>query len=545
MNRRRLIPIVLVIALAAGGLYYALGRAGAASDSRTFSGTIEADQVDLTTEVSGVVEQVAEEGAPVKAGDTLIVLNTDLLKAQLAQAQAAQQAAEANLALTSAGAREQDLAQAQAAVDQAQAQRDGAARAWQNTQASTVVTQALVLQDAASRSYADALKTLGNPQDLDTQVVQATTARDTAQAALTQAQVNAQATRDRLSLAKTQAEAQVQQAALALTQAQARYAQAKEYWQTAQDTGNDPVVPSVTNSATGKKSPNKLSDGQLASYYSQFVQAEAALHQAEQAVATAQAAADNAHQAEQTGVQAADEQLQAAQTGLGNAQRALDHVRSIRANPQQLKTSADAALNQLNTARAGLDAARLQRQSAIDSANAQLQAADAALAQARAKLDLTRAGSRQEQIQAAAAQLAQAKAQVQQLTIQIAKGTIKAPADGIVQEKVISAGELASPGNVLLKLGSLAKVKLTIYVPEDRIGALHVSQGVGAHVTVDSFAGRTFDGTITYIAPQAEFTPRNVQTKEERATTVFPVRIELPNPDGALKPGMAADATIN
>ncbi|HRC77378.1 MAG TPA: efflux RND transporter periplasmic adaptor subunit, partial [Kouleothrix sp.] len=413
-----------------------------------------------------------------------------------------------------------------------------------NAQASTAVTQALTLQEAAGRSYADALKTLNNPQELDTQVVQATSARDSAQAAQAQAQLNAQASRDRLSLAKTQAQAQLQQAAQALTQAQARYAQAKQYWETAHDTGNDPVVPNVTTT-TGKKTPNTLSDGQLASYYSQFVQAEAAMHQAEQALTSAQAAAENARQAEITGVQAADEQLQAAQTGLANAQRALDHTLAIRANPQQIKASADSALSQLNTAKANVEAARLQRQSAIDSTYAQLQAADAALAQARAKNDLARAGSRKEQILVAQAQAAQAKAQVQQLMIQISKATIKAPADGIVQEKVINKGELASPGNILLKLGSLGTVKLTIYVPEDRIGALHVNQGVSASVTVDSFAGRTFAGTISYIAPQAEFTPRNVQTKEERATTVFPVRIELPNPNGDLKPGMAADATIN
>src|SRR5207249_871535 len=161
-------------------------------------------------------------------------------------------AAEANLALLKAGSREQDIVQAQAARDQAQAQRDGADRAWRNAQASTAVTQALVLAGGADRAYADALKNLKNPQEIDAQVVQAQTARDAAAAALSQAQINTQATRDRLSAAKTQAEAQVKQSADALTQAQANYARAKSNWQYAQDTGNDPIQPKICGS-TGCK----------------------------------------------------------------------------------------------------------------------------------------------------------------------------------------------------------------------------------------------------------------------------------------------------
>jgi multidrug resistance efflux pump len=85
-------------------------------------------------------------------------------------------------------------------------------------------------------------------------------------------------------------------------------------------------------------------------------------------------------------------------------------------------------------------------------------------------------------------------------------------------------------------------VRLTIYVGETDIG--RVRQGQQVDVTVDSFPGRTFAGRVTFIAQEAEFTPRNVQTKDERATTVFAVRVELPNPDRALKPGMPADAVI-
>jgi membrane fusion protein YbhG len=545
MNRRILIPIILVVALIAGGGWWFFGRATAANGQQTFSGTIEADEVDITSEVSGKVERLlVDDGVQVKAGDTLIALNTDLLNAQLAQARAAVQIAEANLALIKAGSRDQEIAQAQAQLTQAIAQRDGAKSALENAKASTALVQAQVQANGAARTYADALKNLNNPQELQSQVVQAQTVRDAAQSALAQAQINTQATRDKLSLAKTQAESQVEQAAQALTQAQARYAQAKSNWDYVQETGRDPITPSVTDPKTGKSKDNTLSDGQRENYYSQFVQAEAALHGAEETVQQSLAAADTARQSEVTGVQAADQQVQAARTALDNAQQALDHIQSIRANPQQLRASADAALAQLNSTRAGVDAARVQQQSAVDNASAQLQSAEAQVVQAQARLDLAQAGARAEQIQAAAAQVAQANAQVQQLEVQIAKATIKAPVDGVVLERVINLGEQAAPGNILLKIGSLAKVKLTIYVPEDRIGALHVRQGVPAHVQVDSFPNRIFDGMISYIAPQAQFTPRNVQTKEERATTVFPVRIELPNPDGALKPGMPADASL-
>ncbi|HRC76106.1 MAG TPA: efflux RND transporter periplasmic adaptor subunit, partial [Kouleothrix sp.] len=90
--------------------------------------------------------------------------------------------------------------------------------------------------------------------------------------------------------------------------------------------------------------------------------------------------------------------------------------------------------------------------------------------------------------------------------------------------------------------GSLDTVRLTLYVGEADIG--RVRQGQPVDVTVDSFPSRVFKGSVTFIAQEAQFTPRNVQTKDERATTVFAVRVELPNTDHALKPGMPADAVI-
>jgi HlyD family secretion protein len=94
----------------------------------------------------------------------------------------------------------------------------------------------------------------------------------------------------------------------------------------------------------------------------------------------------------------------------------------------------------------------------------------------------------------------------------------------------------------LLTLADLDQVTLTVYVPENQIGLVKVGQDVG--VKVDSYPERTFSAEVVHIASRAEFTPKNVQTKEERVSTVFAVKIEIPNADHALKPGMPADAEI-
>jgi multidrug efflux pump subunit AcrA (membrane-fusion protein) len=93
-----------------------------------------------------------------------------------------------------------------------------------------------------------------------------------------------------------------------------------------------------------------------------------------------------------------------------------------------------------------------------------------------------------------------------------------------------------------MTLADLDNLTLTIFVPEDQVGKVQIGQPVS--VTVDAYPERVFPGTVTFIASQAEFTPKNVQTKEERVNMVFAVRVGLPNGDHALKPGMPADAVI-
>jgi HlyD family secretion protein len=124
-----------------------------------------------------------------------------------------------------------------------------------------------------------------------------------------------------------------------------------------------------------------------------------------------------------------------------------------------------------------------------------------------------------------------------------ANATLTSPIAGVVLSRNIEPGEVVGAGISLLTVADLRTVWLRIFVPENRLGRLKIGQP--ADVVVDAFPDRAFRGRITEIAGQAEFTPRNVQTKQERVKLVFGVRLTLENQDSLLKPGMPADAQIH
>ena len=206
-----------------------------------------------------------------------------------------------------------------------------------------------------------------------------------------------------------------------------------------------------------------------------------------------------------------------AQAGLDGARAVLSDLYAIRNNPQELNAQ-------------------------VDAAEAGYRAAGAAVQMAQAQLDAVRAGATEEEIAAVEAQVEGAQAALDGLMVLHDKLTIVAPVGGLVLERSIHEGELAAPGATLLTLGDLDEVTLTVYVPEDKLGQVLIGQPV--EVQVDSFPERTFTGTVVFIAHEAEFTPRNVQTQEERVNMVFAVEVRIPNPDHALKPGLPADAVI-
>ena len=94
----------------------------------------------------------------------------------------------------------------------------------------------------------------------------------------------------------------------------------------------------------------------------------------------------------------------------------------------------------------------------------------------------------------------------------------------------------------LFQVADLSSVELVIYIPETELGKVQLGQK--AEISVDTYPDKTFNGKVIYISPQAEFTPKNIQTQEERTKLVFAVKIKIDNPEFELKDGMPADASI-
>jgi len=196
-------------------------------------------------------------------------------------------------------------------------------------------------------------------------------------------------------------------------------------------------------------------------------------------------------------------------------------------------------------ARAHLATAQERYDTAVDRYDALLTGEDslsvklAADSVAQAQANVTAAESKVTQAQKT---IDQAQAALNLIDVQLGKLVVTAPVDGVVLARNIEPGEVVLSGATALTLGQLDHLTITVYIPENHYG--EVKLGDRVRVSVDSFPNQTFEATVTRIADQAEFTPRNVQTAEGRQTTVFAVELSVQNPAGLLKPGMPADVTF-
>jgi HlyD family secretion protein len=204
---------------------------------------------------------------------------------------------------------------------------------------------------------------------------------------------------------------------------------------------------------------------------------------------------------------------------------------------------------------AGLYEQQVISRSALDQATmsyetskADVSASEKDLAQAEANLAVAHATSdtillKQQQVRALQQSRRAATAQLAEAQANLAERNIYAPTDGTILSRPVEVGDVVSPGSPIFVMVDMSRLYLKVYVPEPDIPKLKL--GDAAEIAVDAFPHRTFPARITKIYGQAEFTPKNVETKEERVKLVFGVELTFVKPEGILKPGMPADTTIH
>lgn len=207
----------------------------------------------------------------------------------------------------------------------------------------------------------------------------------------------------------------------------------------------------------------------------------------------------------------------------------------------EVKAARDAALQTVRDLQAQLSQP-MELDAQVHAAEAAYHEAEAAVKVAESVVDDLKAGARPEDIAVAQAAVDEARSALRALQVQRAKMTLTAPMAGLITERNVSVGEIVAAGASVMRIANLDQVTLTIYIPEHQLGRVKLGQRV--EVRVDSFPGKVFEGAVRYIASEAEFTPKSVQTREERMNLVFAVKVDIPNPDHELKPGMPADAVI-
>jgi len=178
----------------------------------------------------------------------------------------------------------------------------------------------------------------------------------------------------------------------------------------------------------------------------------------------------------------------------------------------------------------------------LDNTETGFKMAEAAMERARENYQLVKIGPRREDIDDARAQVEQARANLKLIETQLGYTVLTSPLSGVVLVKSSEVGEVVNPGTSVLTIGDIENVWLRAYVPETELGRIKWGQEV--IVTTDLQPRKEYKGKISFISSQAEFTPKQIQTEKERVTLVYRIKVDLPNRDRELKPGMPADGRI-
>jgi len=476
-----LVVLSLVCAATPLPIQPAARAAGPASEpTLVASGVIRAHEVTLASEYGGLVQEIVSgKGQSVSVGEVLVRLDTSLLDAQIETASAAVSLAEANLSRARAGARDGEVAIAEAQLAQARRARLAAAQ--------TITDTTMLVQ---------------NPQEIQLKI-------NVTKAEIAAAEDNlaqALALKDAAEVGKDA----FQEAQEAIHEAGGP---GRRRIRVKVKSGSATDLPSILPPEIRDQLPPAIPDGVYT-----FGDTEIEIHNGTfvlyRWVSVNLYLPLEAHLAPNAWWQA----------WIG--------VNAAAAKKEGLEASLNLLYNQR---------ADPQEQAAqLDQARATMAQIEAQIVAAEAQVSGLKAGPSSEQIAALEANVRQAQASRDALLTQRDQMPVRSPLDGIVVEVSAHAGEVAAKGATLLNVANLDTVQLTVYLPEDELGRVALGQQV--QVSVDSFPGQSFTATVVHVADQAEFTPRNIATQEERVNLVFAIELDLDNDEGRLKPGMPADA---
>jgi HlyD family secretion protein len=485
-----LIPLLVLLILFTSACDILMDTGGSTSGEIQASGVVEAIEISLAPEIGGRIAKVfVHEGDRVSLGDTLFEIEDKMLIAQYQQVEAAFRIAQANYELIAAG---QTSEQKKASISGAELELAFAKHELDSLYDGNEILAAQSLKNAESLERA--LENLQNP-DLQQAL---------ALKAIADAKKSIENTERRFrSVSSSADEADIAAAESQVVLAKDALDNAKEDFEPYENKSKDNL--------------------QRANYQSKLAAAQQ----------TYDAAVRNLNALQGTGSEAdiavAEAELAASNAALFEAERDWERIKN---GPNESEIS----LLQAQIVKAYEDFEIYQDGPDPDDlalANARINNAIAQLALAKAEFPT------QEDLELAQAQVDLARANLNAINVQLDLIIVKSPINGVVMTRNIEPGEVIQSGMIAMTIAQLDQLTITVYVPEDKYGQINL--GDHALLSVDSFPGETFEAAVTRIADRAEYTPRNVQTKEDRQTTVYGIQLSVKDPENRLKPGMPTD----
>ncbi|MBU0511074.1 MAG: efflux RND transporter periplasmic adaptor subunit [Chloroflexi bacterium] len=527
--RKFLVAALLTILIASATACDAImaDGGGGGVDGIQASGVVEAIEIVVAPELGGrVAEVLVDEGDKVQAGDPLFRLENEILDAQRRQAVAGHEAALANLetAHATVAATEAALGPANAAVEATKAALEGANAAVEVANAGLHTAQAGVEMAAvqfkiamvAARFADQPTRATAWGQDLPNEFNLPAWYFQPAEV-MSAAEAEIEAAQEALEIERSNFEAVIEDASYDdLQEAETRLAEAQAAFL---------VAVELKDRDIDQQEKGTLEDYVQAVYDAAKAELEAAQLDYEQMLSD----------------QASSEVLEARARLAAAKERheiAIDKFNALLTGEESLALqSAEAAQGQAETyvEQAEANIALAEANTAQVAAN--VSQAEASIAQVEANIVQAQTGVLQ-----AEKAIAQAQAALDLVDIQMEKLTVCASVSGVVMTRNVEPGEIVQPGLAAMTLGQLDKLTITVYIPEDKYGQIKL--GDSAQLSADSFPDETFEATVTRIANRAEYTPRNVQTQEDRQTTVYAIELSVHDPGGKLKPGMPTDVVF-